>query len=313
VRTLVYLMFDVGNDRRREMVEIVIGAGCSEWIRESDPNQNFSGFFSHTFDSRDPRLERLREILQERGVDWIERRDAKYTEAELRSSPLLALWVIRNPVRGGGGRWGTEYDFSDACVECGAGAVQTSPLVLAAKAVPTTGQIAETCAREILVAQPLTEALREAKVSGLELRQAIAYRTHEPLSWWQIISTHGMPPVAPETQGLVRESCWTGISPLCTFPPPCRRCSRDGHYRTIAEPLRVVYRRTDIDLAAVPDVAHTRELFGHSVRACDPTKKIFPGYAQPLILIKQKIFTIFRQLKVRRGHLQFDPVQITDD
>lgn len=308
MKTRVLFIFNLGDDRRAEMIEIAIDAGCAEFIREPDPFHPWGGYFSHTFDSKDPHLEMLRTFLRERGHDWIEHHEAKYAVAELEAFPLLALWVIRSPIRYGGAECGTEYDFSGACPECGTGAVQTSPLILPAGSVPTTGQIVCTCAGEILVADPLAEALGEAAITGVELRQVVARRAREALPWWQIMSAHEMPRMAPETLGIVRESCWTAISPICTFPPPCKRCRRDGHYRTIAEPMQIVYRRADVGYASIPDVVHTWENFGHSVRTANPAKHLFPGQAQPLILIKQHPFSIIRRTKVK--YLRFDPVCI---
>lgn len=316
MKTRVQFGFDLGRERHDEVVQILIDAGCAEeYMEYGGPDGGPAGTFWHTFDSEDPRLETLRCLLSERGDDWVERHDAKYTVAELKEFPLLALCVLRSPVRHGGGKYGTEYDFSNACPECGSGAVQTSPLILPAHSVPADWQVGPaesliltTDAGEILVSDLLAGALREASVSGLELRQVISRKRRKPLPWWQIVTSHEMPGMAPETQGVVRESCWTALNPTIVFPPPCEHCMRDGHYSTIAEPLQIVYHRTDVDLASIPDVVHTWELFGQSVRTPNQEEDVFPGYAQPLILVKQNVFNIIRRAKVRR--LQFDPVRI---
>jgi len=69
----------------------------------------------------------------------------------------------------------------------------------------------------------------------------------------------------------------------------------------------MVYSRKVVDVAALPDVVHTWECFGASVSHDDPEYDTSCGPAQPLILVKVKVFDVFRRLKVK--YAEFSPVR----
>ena len=256
------------------------------------------GYYSHTFDSEDTRLPKLRRILESERISWSEREEHVYSDAELRSFPLLQLTVDRKPLEAGGPQYGTTYDLSKACPRCGTGAIQTSPLILPLSGLPKKGLLCAAGDGEILVAEPLMAALEEAGVTGLELRQVRLHGNNEPLPWWQMISTYEMPKMGPKTRRIDRDSALK----------PCTQCRRDGHCYKGDEPWDIVYSSDDVSASSLPDVVHAWESFGKS--GIDKEQPQFSRYGDHLLFVKPKVFDIFRRLKVR--HARFTPVRISD-
>jgi hypothetical protein len=147
----------------------------------------------------------------------------------------------------------------------------------------------------MFVAAALAEALRSAEVTGLELRQVLSSREHQPLPWWQIIPEFTMPKMSPATKGVVQGD-----------PPACTLCRRDGHYNTMKEPEEIAYASREVDGGSLPDVVQSWERFGKSHIRSEDFKD--SRLADPLILVRPKVFDIFRKLKVK--HACFDPVRI---
>lgn len=220
------------------------------------------------------------------------RRERLYTKPELQAAPLLCLIVRTAPKGLGGPSCGTQYDLSQACPMCGTGAIQTSPLILKASEVPKKGIIFQTMHSEILVALTFAKVLKEARLSGLEFRQAQSFRERKPLPWLQLLAKQELPPMAPATRGILRER-------------PCPHCRRDGYFHSADEPIEIMYRCSDVDLDALPDVVQTYERFGNSA-ITKPFKD--SNFASPLLLVKPRVFSIFEQHKVRG--VEFVPVQI---
>src|SRR5947208_8488104 len=71
----------------------------------------------------------LHELFAERSIDWFERVEHHYTDAELRSAPLLVIGADLAPINTGSASE-PSYDLSRACPRCGTGAIQSSPLNL---------------------------------------------------------------------------------------------------------------------------------------------------------------------------------------
>jgi hypothetical protein len=162
----------------------------------------------------------------------------------------------------------------------------------------------------LLVAEPLVEPILSAKLSGLELRQVIFYRNNDPLPWWQLITHHCMPPMSPQTRGVIPSTEDHVVRPdfVIRAMPPCLECHRDGRYHTNKEPCEIMYSRKDVDPDSLPDFAHTWESFGKS--AIDPKEPRYSRYYDPMIMVKPKVLDLFRSLKVK--HVEFSPVQFID-
>lgn len=237
-------------------------------------------------------------------VKWSERFEHVYTDAELRSFPLLRVYANRAPVESGGAETGTKYDLATGCPHCGTGAAQISPMMLELEGLPRKGHYTEANRGEMLVSSELAEALRKAGVGGVELRQACFHKTGEPLPWWQIIPKYTMPRMSRETRWLIRQGGgpnWVG----------CAVCERDAYcYSNASEPHDYAYDRASADPDSLPDVAATWECFGRSGTALDAERRPVPILAQPFILVKPKVFDVFRALRVRKAG--FGPVRFVD-
>jgi hypothetical protein len=224
------------------------------------------------------------------------REDKVYSDRECLEAPLLHL-VVRRAERGyGGPRYGTQYDLSKACPECGSGAVQIGPLVLRRGDAPKKRHIWQTLDHEYLVSPLLALAIRDSGANGFEMRPAISHKDGEPLPWLQLVSHYQMPPMSPETKGITRSES--------DFP--CLRCGRDAYFGALYEPEEIAYSHKDVDPHNLPDVVHTYERFG-----IGRVRKLFRDshMPNPNLLIKPRVFAVFRQLKVQG--VQFIPVAIT--
>lgn len=253
---------------------------------------NFLEFYSVMFDEDDPRLSRLRAALSNEGIDRLERREHIYTKSELQAPPLLWL-TLRTAERGRlSPRYGTEYDLSAACPLCGTGAIQTSPLLLNPSEIPKKGDIFQIMDHEKLVSLELARALSEAGISGLELRVAQAYKAKVDLPWVQLLAHEQLPPMAPSSKGILREKS-------------CHLCRRDGYFNDAYEPTEIHYKTSELDINKIPDAVYTYEYFDRS-RLREPLTDSY--FAQPLLLVKPKIFKVLQQQKVRG--LVFQPVKI---
>ena len=225
--------------------------------------------------------------------DFSVRKEFLYTPSELEAGPLLRMMVDRAPKGLGGPTYGTEYDLANACPVCGTGAVQTSPLYLRGGDPPKTADIFKTLDNDVLVSPKVAEAFLREQVTGAELRQAIGHKDREPLPWFQLVCTHELPRMS-------------GLSKL-SRDDPCRLCSRDGYYDLGREPSRIVYDASQVNLDELPDFSCTWERVGKSVLR-EPFKK--SHLASPLLVVKPRVYKIFRQLKVRGA--VFEPVHVVE-
>ncbi len=179
--------------------------------------------------------------------DPLYRKELVHSRREIREAPLLRLSLMtaeRGDSRPCGG---TKYDFSRACLACGTGAVQTSPAMLRRSELryDRKCEIFQTFTH-FFVSPRLAEGLREAGVSGLELRQAVNIADGSPLPWHQIIASTTLPPLSDLTSGTKRSNS-------------CAMCGMNGYYETPRDPLVLVYEREILDPDDLPDVAFTFE------------------------------------------------------
>ena len=290
-----YISFNIPRDHGDRIRAALAEIECEHWWKPP-PNERGLPSFENLFDSEDPRLCAVIELVQREGFKPFERIDHVYTDQERRIFPLLHLMVERGEIHPFGPSHGTTYDLLEGCQRCGCGAVQTSPFYAPRRSFPKTGLIVQS-STETFVAERLADALQCATLTGLELRQVHSHPDREPLPWWQLMPRITMPRMNTATKGLVRGN-----------PPPCTLCRRDGHYHTAREPETIVYARKDIDCDVLPDVVQTWECFGKShIEANDFRRSRF---AEPAILVQPRVFDIIRKLKVK--HARFAPVRIVD-
>ncbi|MDC3985049.1 hypothetical protein [Polyangium jinanense] len=251
-----------------------------------------------TLNERDERLPLLLNLLKERGITWLERRRDRFTDAELEEARLLVAWYFfPNGRIFAGPRMGTTYDMSDACQRCGAGARQTSAMIIEAENLNVLeGQRAvATCYEDLLVDETLAGALAQSGATGISFRGVFAAfekRGHFQLPWRQLCGTHTLPPMSPRS---------TGVAPY--KPCPCGRSS----FHTFEEvPPRFAYRASDV--ANIRDVNMTWEWFGEVNFNGDVSDALFP---YPFFLVTPKVWRIFRDA----GVTGFDwlPIRVEED
>jgi hypothetical protein len=232
------------------------------------------------------------EALESEGYSYRRIRDRAYSRRELSAFPLLVLTVDAPPRGYGGATYGTEFDLSTACGNCGTGATQISPLLLRRSDLPCRGTIFQTLDREILLSTEVALDLAAANVTGLELREAVDESTREGLGWYQMLATTEMPPFLDESSGVHHSD-------------GCETCSRDGFGRTPGQPAELVY-----DSAAAPSVTAvcaTWEFFGRSVlRTPLPESTL----ARPLALVEPRVAEMLYRKRVRAARLY--PVRIKE-
>lgn len=298
MKTRIYISFNVGGvgeESWHTLSRILKDAEC-EGLSPDKSDIVCLGYFGQTLDADDARLSRLRMALEREEIKWLERREHVHTFKELQSAPLLSMGVLTAHRGDGGPKHGTQYDLSRACSSCGTGALQESPLILKASVPPKNASVFQTMCFEYLVSNGIAEALRVAGVTGLELRQAHAYESNSPIPWWQLIPLHELPPMAPETSGIIRGD-----------PAPCLQCERDAYFSSAKIPEEIAYRASQLDVESLPDCVHTYECFGKSGIA-EPFEN--SHFAHPLLLVKPKVFDVFREHKVRGA--EFVPVRVID-
>lgn len=297
-----YISFNEGRANYQRMLRLLRAAGCEDGL--AGPDDFLCGLYGRMFDADDPQLDNLRQALRAARVKWSERCEHVYADSELRAAPLL-LFSVSTGHRDLGWRPREAFDWSTGCPRCGAGARQVTPLRITPgghwhRGLPRKGLICQTLDQEYLVTGPLYEALANAGLVGLELLQVRSSKD-QPLPWWQIVPRHEMPPMAPETRGIVPGRDADGRP-----QQGCVQCGRDNHFATLKEPMQIAYRRSQFGTAPLPDVTQTYECFGLS--GLEEERYLA---ARPHVLVSPRVLDIFRKLKVRAGH--FVPVRIIED
>ncbi|MDI3288183.1 hypothetical protein, partial [Polyangium sp. 15x6] len=209
---------------------------------------------------------------------------------------LLMFYNMHDTVFAGP-RVGTTYDMSEACRRCGAGARQTSAMVVDGEYLHILEgrRVAATCYNDILVDEAMARTLAESGATGFSFRSVFAAfekRGHFQLPWRQLCATHILPPMSPRT---------TGLEPY--KPCPCGRSS----FTTRPEiPTRIVYRASDV--VDIRDVNVTWEWLGHVDFNGDVSDSVLP---YPAFLITPKVWGIFRDA----GVTGFDwfPIRVVDE
>jgi hypothetical protein len=172
----------------------------------------------------DPRLVKIgemqREIDEENGeaffYGW--RIHREYTPEEIESADLFRF-EVRSFFEPAGEECGTEYDESTACSECGSGAVQVGPLILAGSRIPRGKDITETIAGEIIVSSRIATLFGRNKVTGIHLEPVRVNRGRQiSEDWYQLRIPASEAELVPPTR--------VGINPFDEDPEGRLRCSR---------------------------------------------------------------------------------------
>jgi hypothetical protein len=238
-----------------------------------------------TLDDTDPRLPVLLQLLKQHGESWLELRRDRYTDEELDRARLLIMQSKNDDEVFGGPRLGTKYDLGGACSVCGAGARQTSALLIDGEEVPKLEGLRATSTyySDIIVDDRLAEELEGIGATGLSFRSVYAVMPDKrqiKLRWRQLCAAHTLPPISPRSTGIERRD-------------GCTSCGRSGFFTRMDDPPRLAYRARDLD--GVEDVNTTWEWFGDWKFDGNVSEALFP---YPWFLVTPKVWRVFRDAGV---------------
>lgn len=216
----------------------------------------------------DERLTRLLGVLYSSRVQWKRLVRDVFSDEELLAAPLLFIRPSCGIEISGGAKHGTRYGVAGACARCGSGAKQLTPLFVGGEELDglRDAKHAQTFHDDIIIREDVAEDLEDAVPSGIDLRQVFESTGHTQrrLPFLQMLATEPMPPMSPQTTGLVRDEV-------------CSSCGRNGHFQTPDEPTRIVYH--EAALAGAKDVNESWEWFGY--------------VARPRLLVSPKVVRVF--------------------
>jgi len=258
-------------------------AGCNNDVSVVDPNPFRPPWVTVTvwLDENDDRLPLLLQQLAAHKESWLEHRWDEYTDEELDSAPLLIMQTTDDVEVFAGPRLGTTYDMSKACPTCGAGAQQTSPLLIDAEGLPKLEKlrVASSYYSDIIVDERLAAELDVLGIKGLTFSAVYAITKDKrqiKLPWRQLRAAHTMPLMSPRSTGIERIA-------------DCPLCKRSGLSSMVKRPTRLAYRAEDLDGAE--DVNTTWEWFGDVKFNGDVSDALF---AYPWFLVTPKVMRILR-------------------
>jgi hypothetical protein len=200
-----------------------------------------------------------------------------YTTEELQLAELFSLrpLSIFEPC---GEMCGTEYDESEACSLCGAGARQTTDLRLEPESIPTR-DLSFTIAREIVVSNRLAQALQDHGITGAAFLPVRDPEGRVLENWRQLIVTSDpVDVVAPTLAG----------SDLFDLDEQGRFRCPQGHLLGLSLLSELWIRRESHDGS---DLVGTRQLIGLRRGVLHP---------RPVLLFSPRLYRLLRVLKVGR-------------
>lgn len=238
-----------------------------------------------TLDGTDERIPVVLQLLRQYGRRYLDLRRDHYTEDELNGARLLIMESRTDHEVFGGPRMGTTYDLEGACRVCGAGARQTSAMMIDGEDLRKLDGLraTATCYRDILVDERLAEELEALGATGLSFRSVYAMmpaKRQVKLRWRQLCAAHTLPPMSPGSTGIERTDV-------------CTSCGRSGFAPKMNDPSRLVYRARDLEGAE--DVNTTWEWFGPWRFDGNVGEALF---AYPWFLVTPKIMRVIRDAGV---------------
>ena len=253
---------------------------------------------SVTLDVTDERLSILVDLLIRHQVRWGEYRTDKYTEEELNRARLLVMSVNTDHEVFGGPRLGTKYHMKDACPKCGAGARQSSAMMIKDSYVSAMTRLpaASTFYSDILVNEFIAKELETIGTKGLSFEDVFSVKedgSHAALPFRQLRAARAMPPMSRVSTGIERDR-------LCTS------CKRSGYGSFVNEPPRPAYRVKDI--IDIDDVMTTWEWFGDVQFNGNVSEALLP---YPWFLVSPKVMRVIRAAGTPAFH--WFPVRVVDE
>ncbi|MCC6660710.1 MAG: hypothetical protein IT437_07465 [Phycisphaerales bacterium] len=240
-------------------------------------------------------MQRLFVALDELDLDppWDYRTEVHYDRSDLESCEYVHLHVNRAARGDTGPSFGTDYDLSTGCPECGTGARQSSPLRISRGSLPKKARAMRTHHGEVLIDHELATDMMIELRSERGLRQVEDRRLLTPLPWWQVLPEVSMPPAEASTGFTVD-------------PDRCPKCRRAGFGPARDwRPLEFTYRLGAAERRALPDFVSTWEHFGESRIRYRPGYVL--GFALPDILVSNRVMRLCWKAKIKG--LQFVPVR----
>lgn len=102
-----------------------------------------------------------------------------YTPHEIRNARLFMLRLP--PTHMAAEEYGSEYDESSSCTQCGAGARQVGPLRIHNGKLPRSRDIIQLWGGELLISGRATSLIREQRISGYSVRPLAASRRYSTI------------------------------------------------------------------------------------------------------------------------------------
>lgn len=285
MKTIVRIIFKV--DTMAELTDLYLGpAQCGPDVAKVEEYKYGGGKIGFrveiNLDEGDERIVKVCTLLTQQDEYHSVDRDDFYTEEELQNARLVGVGSWSMYQIGGGFLYGTTYDLSNACKQCGTGVRQTSPLVIDGEEDRRIEKmhVAGTHDGDLLVHDVLGEKLAQANLTGLNLWPVYSLRkggTKVEMRREQIFAENVLPPMSP-TSSLDRREV-------------CSVCHR-GRFRFLFEaPTRIVYRAED--LKNIQDVNLTWEWFGSVLKSIeDPLARgLWP---RPALLVTPKVMNLLR-------------------
>ncbi|NTX64492.1 hypothetical protein HUA74_27925 [Myxococcus sp. CA051A] len=236
--------FRIAEERAQRFLDPGLGTLVNETLRK---------VVLPTDDRRVREIGAIERKLREQGglffTYWnIERR---YSATELKSAELLNL-VIRTSFEPTGSMCGTGYDESVACEHCGAGARQTTALILDTRRIAKSKDMAQTLAGEVVVSSRFVEAFQTAGLRGAEFRPVMhgGGKALQSSDWYQPVVTSKPLRLAAKTLA--------GNNPFDLDERDEHRCPK-GHIAGLNQLSELYVERASHDDS---DVFITDKLFG---------------------------------------------------
>lgn len=193
-----------------------------------------------------------------------------------------------------------EFDFANACKECGTGALLIGRLKLSG-INKLKRDFFETYIGDYIVSEELLNYLKNKNLISEDLKKIQNLKDSE-LEYYQLY-THVTLPPAIQKDGLVTEN-------------QCPVCKRNGFFyklskrneKTIAIPSGIVYSTYQINEIGNHHFFFTWECFGYSNLVANGNNVV--GFARPLLIVSEKFKNAFEEFKVMGA--EFEPIVIED-
>ena len=305
MKTVVFIRFKV--DTMAEVTDLYLGpAQCGPDVAKVEEYKYGGGKVGLSIEIKlndgDERIAKLCALLTQHGEYHGLRREDIYTEEDLQNAPLLEFGAggDYDNVALAGPHYGTTYDVTNACKQCGTGVRQTSGIIIRGedeRRIEKT-RVAFSTHGGFLVHDVDGEKLVNAKFTGFNLWPIQSLQkngTKVELRREQVLIENVMPPMAPSAILDRREVC-----------PACKK----GRFNHLPfDPTRFVYRAED--LKNIQDFNLTWECFGSSAKT--PEEAFSGNWPTPSILVTPKVMNFFRgKTKKEKKHdgCSFTPVWI---